>query len=275
MSPVFAPCGAIAAKRTAKASSSWRRNSPARAFAGSTSRTTPRSSASGRWRTSPPSSSSATAPRSSTVPSSPTMSISGGSSRPSWRTRNGRKKPSDRVLDRGRGGAGVRRRADRPSDHDVVGTGGKGLRDIHGALLIVAHFSCLRALHRTNAGRYDEQSFLELGLEARGFEPGSDDAVAARRHGGPCAGENQLLERLRGAHFVEIALVEAGEHRHGEDLHRPLLARRSLHHRAVAVDGEERCAAPAHVGDRAAHGLGNVVELEVGEDLVAARGEPV
>src|SRR3954468_2239575 len=204
MSPACAPCGAIAARRTENASSSWQRSSPARAFAGSTSRTTPRRSASGRWRTSPPSSSSATAPRSSTVPSSPTKSISGGSS-------NRWKNPSDRVLDRGRGGAGVRRRADRPPDHDVVGPGGKGLRDIYGALLIVAHFSCLRALHRTNSGRYDQQSFLELGLEARGFEPGSDDAVAARRHGGPCAGENQLLERLRGAHFVEIALVEAGE----------------------------------------------------------------
>src|SRR6185436_9996164 len=40
------------------------------------------------------------------------------------------------------------------------------------------------------------------------------------------------------------------------------------------VHGEEGRAAAAEVGDRAPHRLGNVIELEVGEHLVAACGEP-
>src|SRR6185436_20815331 len=40
------------------------------------------------------------------------------------------------------------------------------------------------------------------------------------------------------------------------------------------VHGEEGRAAAAQVGDRAPHRLRNVVELEIGEHLVAARGEP-
>src|SRR5687768_405416 len=42
----------------------------------------------------------------------------------------------------------------------------------------------------------------------------------------------------------------------------------------MAVHGEERGAVAAQVGDRAAHRLRNVVQLEVGKHLVAARGEP-
>src|SRR5580765_3750301 len=249
MSPVYAPCGATVARATARASSSWRRNSPARASAGSTSKTTPPRSASGRWRTSPPSWSSATARSSSTVPSSPTTSTSGGcSSR--W------KNPSDRVLDRRRRGARVRRRTDRPAHDDVIGAVSECLGHVDRALLVAG-----LGTDGPDARCHDEKSLAEFGFQHRRLVSRSDDAVAARVYGALRAGENQLLQRLRGAHFVEIALVEAGEHRHGEDLHRPLLARCGLHHRAVAVHGEEGCAAAAHVGDRALHGLGNVVEL--------------
>ena len=43
----------------------------------------------------------------------------------------------------------------------------------------------------------------------------------------------------------------------------------------MPVHGNERRAAAFQVGDRAAHRLGNVVELEVGEDFLLARREPV
>src|SRR3954453_19331687 len=190
MSPVYARCGAIAARATARASSSWRRNFPGRASAGSTSRTTPRRGAIARWKISPPSSSSETAPSSFTVPSCPTTSISGGSSSRSWKARNARENPSDRVLDRRRGGARVRRRADRPPHHDVVGAVSERLGHVHSALLVTD----VRA-DGPDAGRNDQQSLAEFGFQLRRLVSRSDDAVAARRRGAPCAGENQLLER--------------------------------------------------------------------------------
>src|SRR3954464_15476425 len=195
MSPVYARCGAIVARATARASSSWRRNFPRHASAGSTSRTTPQRWAIARWKISPPSSSSATAPSSFTVPSCPTTSISGGSSSRSWKARNGRENPSDPVLDPPPGGARVRRRADRPPDHDVVGAVFERLGHVDSALLVAD----VRA-DGPDAGRDHEQSLAEFGFQLRRLVPRSDDAVAARRHGAPCAGENQLLERLLGAH---------------------------------------------------------------------------
>src|ERR1043165_8165860 len=69
--------------------------------------------------------------------------------------------------------------------------------------------------------------------------PRGNHTVAARLHGPFRAGKDELRNRFGGAHFVQVVLIEAGEDRHGEDLHRPLLACRRLHHRAVAVDGQE------------------------------------
>src|SRR5262245_52442351 len=263
MSPVFARCGATAARPTARASSSWRRSSRRRAFAGWTSRTTPTQWATGRWRTSPPSWSSATAASSSTGPSSPTTSISGACSS-LW------KKRSDRLLDRNRRGARIRLLADRPPDHDVVRTGGERLGDVDRAFLIVGFF----VLHGTNSWGDDQQALPELSLQPRGLEPRGDHAIAARLQRAARPRQNELFYRFCGTHFVQVALIEAGEHRDGENLQIALFLRRGLHHGAMPVHREEGRAAVAQVGDRAAHGLGNVVELEVGEHLVAAPGEP-
>ena len=172
--------GAIPASATARASSSWRRNFPARASAGSTSRTTP------------------TEVGELEVENFPTILVErdgaelfygpllphhGHLGRLLMKSSLGRKilaMVSWIASAAARGSAAC---ADRPPDHDVVGAGGKSLRHVDGALLVADV-----GTGGPDAGRDDEQSLAEFGFQLRRLVTRSDDAVAARLHGAASRG---------------------------------------------------------------------------------------
>ena len=138
-------------------------------------------------------------------------------------------------------------------------------------------WSSLRcAVGRSDAGRHDQRSGPQGRAQRRRLEPGSDDAVA------PCgrrlqrALEHELLDAEIDAHRSQIRGCDARQHRDHEDLE--LLAFRErgrFHDRAVAVHGQERRAGAAQLPHGRRHRRGDVVELEIGEDLFVALDEPV
>jgi hypothetical protein len=77
------------------------------------------------------------------------------------------------------------------------------------------------------------------------------------------------------AQIVEVAAVEAGEHRDGEDLQVALRRRRGLHDSLVAMDGGEGHPALRQERDGAADRRRNVEQLEVREDTLVLPEQPV
>ncbi len=189
-----------------------------------------------------------------------------------WGAGVSEEQPLDGSLDGPCRGARVRGVADRTPDDDVVGTREEGLLDRHHALLVVAR----AVLRGPDAGRHDQQPLAQLLAQPPRLASRGDDAVAAERERAPGAREDQRLDVQRVAHGAEVGVVEARQHRHRQDLEVVALgAQRGLEDRVVAVHRGEGEAAAAQPPDRRADGRRHVVELEVGEDLVAALAQPV
>src|SRR5262249_8627464 len=139
------------------------------------------------------------------------------------------------------------------------------------ALLVVAR----AVLNRTDAGGDDEQPIAELALQRGRLHAGGDHPVAARFERAARARQHQRLDVTTESQVVEVALVEAGQHGHREDLHIALGLARGDEHRLVAVHRGERDSSVAQPAYRGRDRLGNVEELQVGKDLVAPLRQPV
>ncbi len=95
-------------------------------------------------------------------------------------------------------------------------------------------------------------------------QPSLDRSPGPRQH--------QLVDLGLDAHRPQVLLVQAGQHGDGEDLEVPLLAAGRLQDGGAAgVDRGERDRPAAELADGGADGLGDVEELEVGEDLLLPR----
>ncbi len=110
----------------------------------------------------------------------------------------------------------------------------------------------------------------------RRFEAGRNDAVAAGSDRLSRTLQTSSSTRQADAHLGEIARQDARQHRDDEDLEPLALGlRRGFHDRAIAMHGQERCPGAAELAHGRRHRRGNVVELQVGEDLLVASNEPI
>src|SRR6185503_13326354 len=107
--------------------------------------------------------------------------------------------------------------ANRPPDHDVVGSIGERILDAYHTLLIVDR----TVLDRSDSRRDDEQPLVELLAQHFRFEARGHDAIATGFKCAAGAREDQLLHIAAEPEILEIATIEAREHGDGEYLHVP------------------------------------------------------
>jgi len=165
----------------------------------------------------------------------------------------------------------VRCLADRPADHDVVGTVGERLRHVDGALLIV----CWAIVHRANPRSYYEQTLAELSFQCRRLQSRGNDSVAASFERPPGTRENEPLDIALKSQVVEIALVETCERRDREDFYVPLLFYCRLEHRLIAVHRSESHTPFAKPSHRSPNRLRDIEELQVDENLLPLARKPI
>ena len=103
----------------------------------------------------------------------------------------------------------------------------------------------------------------------------TDQAVDAEHLRLLGAGLDQIGHAEAIARRVKIAVVIGGQHGDGEDLQVRSRARldRRLHGLRIGVHGEECRAERCDALDAARHGVADVVQLEIDEDLLAGAGE--
>jgi hypothetical protein len=179
--------------------------------------------------------------------------------------------PLERPLDGEGDLVRVRGVADRAADHDVVRSVADRLFDGDHPLLVVGR----PVLHRADAGGHDQQALAQVLLQGPGLQPRGDHAVAAELQRPPSPGEHQVVDVHLEAQVVEVAPVEAGQHGDGEDLQVPLLAAGGFEDAVVAVDRGEGDRAPAELAHGGGHGLRDVEQFQVQEDLLLALEQPV
>ncbi|CCB67903.1 protein of unknown function [Hyphomicrobium sp. MC1] len=171
----------------------------------------------------------------------------------------------DVLQERFSGGFGVLSGVDRAADDDVVGTEADSLFGRRDAGL-VAGFGA----GQPDAWRDDEEIRPGFGADGGGFLARGDDAVEARefRHAG--AADHEACRRYVGnALFFKVGLIEARQHRDGEQLQvRGATAFDGGFQRlgVVAVDGDEIDAQPGRRRDRALDGIADVEEFQIEEN---------
>src|SRR5882672_11210224 len=75
--------------------------------------------------------------------------------------------------------------------------------------------------------------------------------------------------------IIQIALVQAGQHGNGKNLHFPFRLACCFEHRLIAVYGGKSHASVAETSHRGSDGLGDIEELQVDEDLVSPFPQPI
>ena len=177
----------------------------------------------------------------------------------------------DGLLDGLGGGARVGSITNRPAHDDVIGAVVESLGDVHGALLVVHGL----VFHRTDAGRHDQQALIDELAQHRCLQPGRDDAVASRFERAPRPRDDEFLDVTGEPEVVEVAAIEARQHRHGQDPDVAFRRGRGFHDRLVAVDGRKRDAPVAQLLHGRRDSGGHVEKLQVDEDFLAATHHPV
>src|ERR1039458_53028 len=158
----------------------------------------------------------------------------------------------------------IGRARDLPPHHHVVRPVADGLGRRGHALLI--------ALRRTaRAHSRCDQNRLRTGLRAAGggLQRRTNQPVHPSRQGFAHAQRNQVGDGAVVAHVGKILLVEAGEHRHGQQFRGGITAalNRRAHHLAAAVDGQKAHAAARCHAHGTLHRLADVVIFLVQEDI--------
>jgi len=168
-------------------------------------------------------------------------------------------------------GTRVRRQANRPANHDVVGAVGERLRHVDGALLIV--YCTIQ--HRANSRSYHQQTLAELSFQCRRLQPRGNDAVAAGFERPPGTRENEPLDIALKTQVVEIALVETCKRRNRENFYISFFFSGRFKHRLVAMHRRKShtpFAKPSHCSPNR---LGNIEELQVDENLLPFARKPI
>src|SRR5581483_209013 len=164
---------------------------------------------------------------------------------------------------------GVGRAGDLPSHYQVIGAGLQGFSRGGDALLV----ACC-ASGRPDTGRDDHY----LGRDRphrRSLARRGDDAADACLYSLFCPANHQFACRAIIAELPQIVRTEAGQHRYGEEFQaRPAFALHGrAHYRADRVDRQKSHSRLRHEGNSPLHGFGDVVELEIQEDLLALVGQ--
>jgi len=171
------------------------------------------------------------------------------------------------------GGGGIGGLGDGAAHHEKTGSGGESGGGGGDAFLVGG-----LAAGRTDAGD-DEGRGGKAVAQAGGFFRAGNEAVDARSGGGVGEAQDLVFRGVVDADGGELELIHAGEDGDGEELGRVGHGGGGFssgfeHGGATGgVDGEELGAEGGDGADGARNGVGDVVELEVEEDGVAAMAE--
>jgi hypothetical protein len=162
--------------------------------------------------------------------------------------------------------AALGRVTDRAANHDVIGA--RKACATETTFLVVGRFST----GRMPGVMMRRESMLSQQLR---FQARRDHAIAPGLERTARAREHKLLDIAIKSQVIEIATIQAGQHRNREHLDVALGFRGGLHDRLIAMHGREVHAAIAQLANRRRNGGRHVEEFQVDEHLIPSRHEPV